>query len=119
MKRYIVNLLVTTLAVLFVVWVLDWVQIDPGQNKYIVGLKVAFVLSILNAFIRPLMLIFTLPVNILTLGLFTFVINAVVILFADSIVSGFHVAGFWAALFFSILLSLTTTFLESILGIEQ
>ncbi len=64
------------------------------------------VLGIVNALIRPLILILTLPVNILTLGLFTFVINALMFWFASSIVKGFEVDGFWpafwGALFFSI-----------------
>ena len=66
----------------------------------------ALVLGILNAILKPILILLTLPVNIFTLGLFTFVINAVIILIAGAIVPGFSVAGFWWAMLFSIVLSI-------------
>ena len=65
----------------------------------------AAVLGILNALIKPILIILTLPINILTLGLFTLVINALMILLASSIVKGFEVDGFWWAFLFAIILS--------------
>lgn len=68
------------------------------------ALILVLILGFLNATIKPLLIILTLPINILTLGLFTFVINALVILLASTIVKGFEVGGFLNALLFSLLL---------------
>jgi putative membrane protein len=68
------------------------------------ALILAAVLGLLNLIIKPLLVLLTLPINILTLGLFTFVINALIILLASSIVKGFAIGGFWNALIFGILL---------------
>lgn len=69
----------------------------------------ALVLGILNAIVRPILLILTLPITIVTLGLFAFVINAALFLFAASFIDGFDVSGFWVALFGSILMSVVST----------
>ena len=73
------------------------------------------VLGIVNALIRPLILILTLPVNILTLGLFTFVINALMFWFASSIVKGFAVAGFWPAFWGALLFSVMSWFISTLI----
>ncbi|HEY4520422.1 MAG TPA: phage holin family protein [Candidatus Paceibacterota bacterium] len=73
------------------------------------AILVAIVLSILNAFLKPLLVILTLPVNILTLGLFMFIINAVLVMLASTIVPGFRVDSFWWALGFSLILSFVTS----------
>jgi len=65
----------------------------------------AAILGILNAFFRPILLILTLPINILTLGLFTFVINAVLLKMASGVISGFEVHGFWAAVWGALIIS--------------
>ena len=72
------------------------------------ALVLAVVLGIVNITIRPLLVIITLPVNLLTLGLFTFVINALLILLVSTIIKGFTVSGFFAALLFSIVLSVVS-----------
>ena len=77
---------------------------------------VALFLGIVNVLIKPILILVTLPINILTLGLFTFVINAVLILLASSIIKGFHVSGFWVAMLFSIILSIVNYMLSHILG---
>ncbi|MFA6486321.1 MAG: phage holin family protein [Candidatus Magasanikbacteria bacterium] len=69
------------------------------------ALIAALVLGLINAVIRPLALLLTLPVNILTLGLFTFVINALMFWFASSIVKGFYVSGFWPAFWGALIVS--------------
>ena len=69
----------------------------------------ALVLGILNAIVRPILLILTLPITIVTLGFFAFVINAALFLFAASFIDGFDVSGFWVALFGSILMSVVST----------
>lgn len=77
----------------------------PGVSVTLPGaLIAAVVLGALNLFIRPILLVLTLPINILTLGLFTFVINALLVMLASLIVPGFLVAGFWTALLFALVL---------------
>jgi putative membrane protein len=79
----------------------------PGVTVTLMGaLVLAIVLGALNIFIRPLLVILTLPINILTLGLFTIVINAFLVWLAAMIVQGFSVGGFWWALLFAIVLAL-------------
>lgn len=69
----------------------------------------ALVLGVLNAIVRPILLILTLPITIITLGLFAFVINAALFMFAASFIEGFYVSGFWIALLGSILMSIVST----------
>lgn len=74
------------------------------------------VLGIINALIRPLIIILTLPVNILTLGLFTFVINALMFWFSSSIVKGFEVDGFWPAFWGALLFSITSWLISAVVS---
>lgn len=80
----------------------------PGVTVagYWTAIIVALVLALLNLIVKPILIFLTLPVTLLTLGLFLFVINAVIILLVDAFVGGFNVSGFWIALLFSILLSI-------------
>lgn len=83
--------------------------IIPGVYVTLFGAVVlAVVLGLINIFIKPVVYILTLPINIVTLGLFSLIINALLILLADKIVPGFYVTSFWSALGFSIILSLIT-----------
>lgn len=93
--------LIYSVAILITAYLLPGVQIDT----FTTALVAALVLGILNAVLRPFLLLLTLPINILTLGLFTFVINAAVILLTDGLVDGFSVDNFWWALLFSLILS--------------
>ena len=106
--QIIINWLVSTLAILATAYVLPGVAV----GGVIPALIFAVVLAILNVVIRPLLLILTLPINILTLGLFTFVINALVIMLASYIVPGFVVDGFLWALAFGIILTLVMSVLN-------
>lgn len=105
--NYIFKVLLTALAVLIIAYLLPGVNVDD----YGTAIWVAFIVGILFSILKPILVILTLPVTILTLGLFLFVINAAMILLANSWIDGFSVSGFWTALLFSILLS----FFESIL----
>ena len=94
-------------------WVLSAIVIGvasmlvPGVHTTVPGaILAAVVLALLSIFIKPVIALLTLPINIITLGLFSFVINALLVLLADLIVPGFEVNGFWWALLFSIVLSL-------------
>ncbi|MFV5700612.1 phage holin family protein [Flavobacterium sp. XS2P12] len=90
----------------------------PGVHVagFTTALIVAIVLGLLNIFIKPILVILTLPVTIITLGLFLLVINALMILLCTEIVGGFSVDTFWTALFFSIILSLLQSIMNGILG---
>ena len=79
------------------------------------ALIVALVLGLINAVLRPLLILLTLPVSVLTLGLFIFVINALLFQLAGHLVNGFNVGGFWPALFGSIVYSLISWALSSLL----
>ena len=89
----------------------------PGIHvaSFTTAIIVAAVLGLLRVTVKPLLILFTLPATILSLGLFLFVINAAIILLADYFVSGFAVDGFWIALLFSTLLSVLQSVLFSVL----
>jgi len=78
------------------------------------ALWLAVFLGIINVILRPVLIILTLPINILTLGLFTFVINALLILLASTVIKGFDVSGFLAAMLFSIVLSIVSFILNNL-----
>jgi putative membrane protein len=103
--KFLAQLIVGTLAVLISSFIFKGVHVD----SVITALCVAAVLSLLNAIIKPILVILTIPITIFTLGLFLLVINACMVLLADKIVPGFKVDGFWTAFFFSIILSLITS----------
>ncbi|QBA63357.1 phage holin family protein [Muriicola soli] len=104
--KLIVRVLLSALAVVLLANLLGGVQVD----SFVTAIIVAVVLSLLNFIVKPILVIFTLPVTILTFGLFLLIINAVIILLADQLVSGFSVDNIWWALLFSLLLS----FLQSV-----
>ena len=97
----IIRFLLTGLAVLLTAYLLPGVHVE----NYGYALLVALVLAIANAFVKPILIIFTIPLTVLTLGLFLLVINAIIILIVDYFVPGFSVDGFWWALAFSLILS--------------
>ncbi|MEP7127307.1 MAG: phage holin family protein [Chitinophagales bacterium] len=106
--NFLVKILISGLAVLITAYLLPGVAVDGMLGAVIV----AAVLAVLDAIIKPLMIILTLPVTIVTLGLFLLVINAFVILLASKIVPGFKVDGFWWALLFSVILSIISSVFE-------
>lgn len=100
--NFILKVLLTAVAVFALATILPGVEIA----SYGTAIWVAFAIAVLNMFVRPLLIFFTLPATIVTLGLFLFVINAVIILLAANLVGGFLVSSFLSALLFSILLSI-------------
>lgn len=106
----LINWLISALVILATAYLLPGVQI----LSFTTALVVAVVLGIINAVLRPILLILTLPINILTLGLFTFVVNALMIILTAKLVPGFRVEGFWWALLFSIILSIINSFLHKV-----
>lgn len=110
--RYLIRLIISSFAVAITAWLLKGVHI--GEPQYINALIIALVLSLLNSFIKPVLVFFSIPLTIFSFGLFLLVINAIIILIAGNIVDGFRVDGFWWAIAFSIILSITTSILEGI-----
>lgn len=106
----IITILLSSLAVFATAHILPGVKLDGFGTAVIV----AIVLGIVNAFIRPILLILTLPINILTLGLFTFVIIGGLVLLVSAIVPGFHVDGFWWAVAFALVCGFINWFLQSL-----
>ncbi|MDP5104897.1 MAG: phage holin family protein [Polaribacter sp.] len=109
--KTLLKIILTALAVIVLAKILPGVEVV----NYTTAIIVAIVISLLNLFVRPLLVFFTLPATIVTLGLFLFVINAIIILLADKLVDGFEVPGFFTAFLFSILLSFFRTILFSLL----
>lgn len=97
---FLVSWLVSALAIGITAYLLPGVRL----SGFLAALITAVVLGLANAVIKPLLLLLTLPLNIITLGLFTLVINAVLIMLTSAIVPGFSVSGFWQALLFSLVL---------------
>ena len=109
--KLILRILLSALAVVILSYILPGVGVD----SYWTAILVAIVLTLLNFLVKPILIILTLPVTIITLGLFLLIINAIIILLADYLIPGFDVNGIWWALLFSLLLSLLQSLLFSIL----
>ena len=90
-----------TIAIMAAAYMISGVHVENFFSAFFA----AAVLGFLNTFFRPILIILTLPINILTLGLFTFVINALLIKMASGVISGFEVEGFWAAILASFVIS--------------
>jgi putative membrane protein len=102
--KIIIHWILSALAVIITAYILPKEAIFV--QSFFVALIVAVVLGFFNSIIKPLLIILTLPIQILTLGLFTFIINAGLVMLTSRIVSGFYVKSFWWALLFSLVLSL-------------
>jgi putative membrane protein len=106
----IVHFIVSVVAIIVAAYIV------PNTEVTILGAVIlAIVLGVLNLFVKPILTILTLPITIVTLGLFSLVVNALLVLLADAVVPDFSVGGFWAAVFFSIVLSLVNAFFHLIL----
>ncbi len=97
----IIRILVTAILVMLIANFMTGVTVD----SFMTSVVVAIVLGLLNLFVKPILVLLTLPVTVVTLGLFLLVINAAIIMLCDNLVTGFGVSSFWTALFFSIILS--------------
>ncbi len=113
--NFIAKILISALAVFIVSNFAPGVHID----NYLSAILVAIVLAFLNTIVKPILTILTIPITIFTLGFFLLVINAAIILFADKLVSDFHVDGFWHALLFSLILSVITAILNRVFGVKK
>jgi putative membrane protein len=112
MNGIIIRWLTLTGAILITSYLLDGIQV----SGFFSALFAAAILGILNAFFRPIALLLTLPINIMSLGLFTFLINAFMLKMASGVIPGFDVYGFWSAVFGSLLISLVSWLLNSFIN---
>jgi putative membrane protein len=108
--RFLLRLFFTWIAILIADYMLDGV----GVKDYITGLIAAAVLALLDSFVKPILVFLTIPITLITLGLFLLVINAAIVMAGAKIVPGFEVSSFWWALAFSLVVSLIVTALELI-----
>jgi putative membrane protein len=113
--KLLLRWLISALALLALPYVISGIEL----KSFYVALIAAVLLGLVNAVIRPILILLTLPVTILTLGLFILVINALLFWFVGSFVEGFHVSGFWAGFFGAILYSLITWAANALLFEEQ
>jgi putative membrane protein len=106
------NLLVNTISIFAVSYILSGIEVD----SFLIALVVAVVMAVLNVTLKPLLVLITIPLTIVTFGLFLLVVNVLVLYAAEALIDGFHIAGFWWALAFSLLVS----FINSVLfGLEN
>ena len=101
MKGILIRWITVTCAIGVAAYLLDGIRVSGFPAAFLAAAMLGF----LNAFFRPILLILTLPINILSLGFFTFVINAAMLKMASSLIPGFDVHGFWAAIFGSLIVS--------------
>jgi len=106
--KFLLKILITTVNAFILAYILPGIRLE----SIITSLIVAVVLAVLDAFVKPLLILLTLPATILTLGLFLFVINAFIILIAENVVPGFKIDSFWHAMLFSVLLSFFNSFVH-------
>lgn len=110
----LIKILINASSVLLSSYLLAGVRVDG----FVYALIAAVALGIVNIFIKPLLILLTLPATILTLGLFVFVINALLVLLVARFVPGFHVDGFWWALLFSFIFSIIKFILDAIFRVN-
>ena len=110
--KLILRILLTAILVMLISHLMKGVSVD----NFITSLIVAIVLGLLNIFIKPILVLLTLPVTIFTLGLFLLFINAALIILCTKIVGGFKVDSLWTAMLFSILLSLLQSIMYRLVG---
>jgi len=108
--RLLLVWVINAVALFALPYVFPWVQVDT----FWAALVAALVLGLINALIRPLLVLLTLPVTIVTLGLFIFVINGLLFWWVGSFIDGFHVSGFWSGVFGAIVYSLISWLLSSL-----
>ncbi len=112
MNGILLRWLISTVSIIITAYLINGIHVSGFFSAF----SAAAILGILNAFFRPVLFIITLPINILSLGLFTFAINAVLLMMVSGVIPGFGVDGFWTALFGSLLISLVSWLLTSLVN---
>ncbi len=108
--NFLIRIILSALGVFIAAYIIPGVTV----NDFWTAIIAAIIIGVLNWTVRPLLILFTIPLTIFTLGLFLLVINAVVILIADALISGFAVDGFWWALLFSLVLTILNSFFQDL-----
>ncbi len=108
-RGLLIRWLILTIAIFITAYLIDGIHVAGFFSAFFA----AAILGLLNAFFRPILLILTLPINILSLGLFTFIINAMLLMMVSGLIPGFQVYGFWSAVFGSLLISLVSWILTA------
>ena len=112
MKGPLIRWLILTVAIMVAAHLIEGIEVKGFWSAFLA----AAILGVLNALFRPILIILTLPINILTLGLFTFVINAVLIMMVSGVIGGFEVHGFWSAFLGSLVISVVSWLLSSFIS---
>ena len=110
---FLIKLLITAAAVFVAAYILPGVHI---VNDFKTMLLVALVLALLNTFIKPILVFLTIPITLLTLGLFLLIINALMVKLADYFIAGFTVSGWLTAILFSLIVSVVSYLLNRVVG---
>ena len=108
----LVRWLILTAAIMVASYLIQGIEVSGFFSAFFA----AAILGVLNVFFRPILFILTLPINILTLGFFTFVINAFLLKMASGVISGFVVHGFWSAVFGGLIISVVSWLLNSFIN---
>lgn len=111
----LVKIILSSIGVVIASYLLPGVVVD----SFMTAIIIAVILSVLNVTVKPLLIVLTIPLTVVTLGLFLLVINALIVLLADSLISGFQVYNFWWALIFSLVLSIINSLLTDLSGSRQ
>ena len=112
MKGIFIRWLIMSFAIMMTAYLSGGIHV----SGFFSALFAAGALGVLNAFFRPILILLTLPLNILSLGLFTFIINAVLLMMVSGVIPGFEVRGFWSAVFGSLLISVVSWILSSFIN---
>jgi putative membrane protein len=107
MIKFVGQLAIHAIAIMVAAFLLPGVYVE----SFLSAVGVALVLSLLNTFVKPLLILLTIPITLLTFGLFLIVINVLIIFFADQLLAGFQVNGFWWAVLFGIIVSILKSFM--------
>ena len=110
--NWIIRFLLNGLAVVLTAYLLPHVDVDD----YGTALIVALILAIANVIVKPILVVLTIPITVITLGLFLLVINALIIMLVDYLVDGFRIDGFWWALLFSLIMSVFSSLINDLAG---
>jgi putative membrane protein len=112
MRGLLIRWVILTVAIIAAAYLLEGIEVRGLFSAFFA----AAILGILNALFRPVLLLLTLPINVLTLGLFTFVINALMLMMASGVIGGFFVRGFWTAVLGSVIISVVSALLTTLIG---
>jgi putative membrane protein len=112
MRGLLIRWVILTVAIIAAAYLLEGIEVRGFFSAFFA----AAILGILNALFRPVLLLLTLPINVLTLGLFTFVINALMLMMASGVIGGFFVRGFWTAVLGSVIISVVSALLTTLIS---